>query len=151
MLHLETPSAFEAHAGSEIGASDWLTIDQPMIDRFAEATGDHQWVHVDTARAAKEMPGGTTIAHGYLLLSLIPRLAPQIWTIERRTRSVNYGTNKVRFTAPVPQGARVRLRQKVEAVEPMKGGIRLVMQSTMELDGSDRPALVAETVSLIYD
>lgn len=151
MLKIASPSAFRDLAGEEIGVSDWLTVDQGMIDAFAEATGDRQWIHVDTARAAREMPGGKTIAHGYLLLSLIPRLAPEIFTVEKRSRSLNYGTNKVRFTCPVPSGARIRLRQAVAAAEPIEGGIRLIMRSTMELEGQDRPALVAETISLIYD
>ena len=151
MLKIPSPSAFRELAGEEIGVSDWLVIDQEMIDAFAEATGDRQWIHVDTERAAREMPGGKTIAHGYLLLSLLPRLAPQIFTVEKRSRSLNYGTNKVRFTSPVPAGARVRLRQAVAAAEPIEGGIRLIMTSTMELEGQERPALVAETISLIYD
>ncbi|MCR9220986.1 MAG: MaoC family dehydratase [Alphaproteobacteria bacterium] len=151
MLVLQTPSDLSQHVGCEIGASDWLQIDQEMIDRFADATGDHQWIHVDAARAAREAPGGTTIAHGYLLLSLLPRLAPEIWRIEKRSRSLNYGVNKVRFTAPVPTGSRVRLRQSVAAAEPIEGGVRLIMASTMDLAGGERPALVAETVSLIYD
>lgn len=151
MLKIASPSAFADLAGEEIGVSDWLEVDQGIINAFAEATGDRQWIHVDTARAAREMPGGKTIAHGYLLLSLIPRLAPEIFTVEKRSRSLNYGTNKVRFTSPVPSGARIRLRQAVAAAEPIEGGIRLIMTSTMELEGQDRPALVAETISLIYD
>lgn len=151
MLQLEKPSDFAAHVGKEIGVSDWLTIDQEMIDAFAEATGDRQWIHIDRERAAREMPGGVPIAHGYLILSLIPRLAPQIFAIARRSRSINYGSNKVRFTNPVPAGARIRLRQSVAAVDAIDNGVRLTMTSTMELEGESRPALVAETVSLIYD
>lgn len=151
MIVVETPSALRDHAGRELGASDWLLIDQQTIDAFARATGDMQWIHVDVERARKEMPGGRTIAHGYLLLSLLPRLAAQIWRIEKRSRSLNYGLNKVRFTAPVPEGSRVRLRQRIASVEEAGGGWRLTMENTLEIEGADRPALVAETVSLNFD
>lgn len=151
MLTLERPSDLTAHVGRELGASGWIVVDQQMIDAFAEATGDRQWIHIDVERAAREMEAGTTIAHGYLVLSLIPRLAPQIFTVARRSRSVNYGSNKVRFTGMVRSGASIRLRQTVKAVEPVEGGVRLIMECVIEIAGQDRPALVAETISLIYD
>jgi len=151
MLALDKPSDFLDRVGTQLGTSEWLVVDQAMINAFAEATGDHQWIHVDTERAAREMPDGKTIAHGYLLLSLLPRLAPQIWGVTNRSRSVNYGANRVRFTAPVQVGSRIRLRQEVASVDAIEGGIRLIMNSTMEIEGSDRPACVAETISLIYD
>ena len=109
MLELETPLDIKQHIGRELGPSDWMTVDQPMIDKFAEATGDHQWIHVDVARAKKEMPGGKTIAHGYLTLSLVPRLAATLTRVKKRSRGVNYGSNKVRFINPVPAGARILL------------------------------------------
>src|SRR5512138_3289386 len=115
MLELETPLDWKQHVGRELGPSDWMTVDQPMIDKFAEATGDHQWIHVDVERAKREMPGGKTIAHGYLTLSLLPRLTKSIYQIKNRSRGINYGSNKVRFTAPVPAGSRVRLHLTLKA------------------------------------
>ena len=151
MLEVEKPADMAAHIGATIGPSDWVVVDQQMIDQFAQATGDHQWIHVDVERARREMPGGRTIAHGYLTLSLLPRLSYSTYAITRKSRGVNYGSNKVRFTAPVPAGSRVRLRQIVKSVEPIEGGQRLTFESTIEVEGSDRPALVAETLSLAYD
>jgi acyl dehydratase len=122
-----------------------------MIDKFADATGDHQWIHVDVERAKKEMPGGKTIAHGYLTLSLLPQLAPTLMKIEKRRRGLNYGSNRVRFTAPVPAGARVRLRQKLVKIEPVEdNGFRITSEMTMEVEGNPRPAMVAETLGIVY-
>jgi len=151
MLEVETPRDMAAHVGEPIGTSDWITVDQAMIDRFAEATGDHQWIHVDVERAAREMPGGRTIAHGFLTLSLLPRLSHALYRIRRRSRAINYGSNKVRFTAPVPAGARIRLHQTLKAVEPIERGVRLTFESRVEVEGNPRPALIAETLSLAYD
>lgn len=137
--------------GEEFGKSDWVTIDQDMIDKFADATGDHQWIHVDVERAKNEMPGGKTIAHGFLTLSLVPRLGATIWSIENRSRGVNYGLNKLRFTAPVPVGARIRLSQKLLDAEDVKdNGVRLVFEHTVEIEGAERPALIAEGLSIVY-
>ena len=125
---------------------------QARVNAFAEATGDHQWIHVDVERAKREMPDGRTIAHGYLTLSLLPRLNANIYTIKSRKRGVNYGSNKVRFTAPVPSGSRVRGHLTLKAIEPMGNGCsRLVTEATVEVEGSGRPALVAETLSLVYE
>jgi len=151
MIVVGQPSDMRAHVGKELGTSEWLTVDQFTIDAFAAATGDRQWIHVDVERARKEMPGGRTIAHGYLLLSLLPRLASQIWRIEQRSRSLNYGLNKLRFTHPVSEGARVRLRQKVAAVEEGGGGWRIAIDNALEIEGQERPALIAETISLNFD
>ncbi|MCK8782927.1 MaoC family dehydratase [Roseomonas sp. NAR14] len=151
MLIVPTPAAMAEHLGETLGPGEWITVDQKMIDAFADATGDHQWIHVDVERAKREMLGGRTIAHGYLTLSLLPRLNATLYRIEKRSRGVNYGSNKVRFTGPVPSGSRVRLRQKVLAVDPIQGGVRITMESTVEVEGSDRPALVAETLSQVYD
>ena len=137
--------------GQEVGVSDWVEISQERVNQFAEATGDHQWIHVDVARAKTEMPGGKTIAHGFLTLSLIPRLSAAIWKIEKRSRGLNYGLNKLRFTAPVPVGARVRLRQKLLAADEVKDqGIRLTFENTIEIEGSTQPALIAEGLSIAY-
>jgi acyl dehydratase len=150
MIVFETPGDMAAAVGRDLGAGDWLEIDQATIDAFAAATGDRQWIHVDIARAKAELPGGRTIAHGYLLLSLLPRLAAGIWRIEKRSRSLNYGLNKLRFTSPVPVGARVRLKQKIASAEAAGGGWRIVLENVLEIDGESRPALVAETISLSF-
>jgi acyl dehydratase len=151
MLKVEKPQDLLQHVGEELGPSEWLTVTQEMIDKFADATGDHQWIHVDVERAKKEMPGGKTIAHGYLTLSLLPQLAPTLMKVEKRRRGVNYGSNRVRFTAPVPAGARVRLRQKLVKVEPVEdNGFRVTSEMTMEVEGNTRPAMVAETLGIIY-
>jgi acyl dehydratase len=151
MLEVETPAAMDRYVGQLLGVSDWLAVTQAMIDTFAEATGDHQWIHVDTGRAAREMPGGKTIAHGYLTLSLLPRLSQDIFRITRRSRGVNYGLNKVRFTSPVPSGARIRLRSALKASDPVEGGRRLTFEVTVEIEGESRPALVAETIALYFE
>jgi len=151
MLVVDRPAEIMAHVGQRLGVSDWVTVDQAMIDKFADATGDHQWIHVDVERAKREMPGGKTIAHGFLTLSLVAGLAHQIYDIRNRSRGINYGSNKVRFTAPVPVGSRVRLSQTLKNVEVISGGVRMTFESTMEVEGSARPALVAETLSLAYD
>ena len=151
MLKVEKPQDLLQHVGIELGPSEWLTVTQEMIDKFADATGDHQWIHVDVERAKKEMPGGKTIAHGYLTLSLLPQLAPTLMKIEKRRRGLNYGSNRVRFTAPVPAGARVRLRQKLVKIEPVEdNGFRVTSEMTMEVEGNARPAMVAETLGIVY-
>jgi acyl dehydratase len=151
MLTIETPAAMQAYVGTCLGVSGWVLIDQKTIDLFAEATGDHQWIHVDVERASREMPGGKTIAHGYLLVSLLPRLMAEIFDIEKRSRSLNYGSNKVRFVAPVPSGSRVRLSTTLKAVEEIAGGRRLIFANSLEIEGNERPAMVAEIISVLYD
>ncbi len=136
--------------GQEIGVSEWVEIDQARINKFAEATGDHQWIHVDVERAKKEMPGGKTIAHGFLTLSLIPMLGARIQRTTGVSRAINYGSNKVRFTNMVPVGSRVRARQKLVSVEARGAGLQVINEMTIEIEGQDRPACVAETISMIY-
>jgi acyl dehydratase len=150
MLELETPRDLLQQVGRELGPSEWMTVDQAMIDKFAEATGDHQWIHVDVERARREMPGGKTIAHGYLTLSLVPRLAATLVRVKTRSRGVNYGSNKVRFINPVPAGARIRLRQRIANVEEIQGGVRVTSEMTVEVEGQPKPALVAETIGVSY-
>jgi acyl dehydratase len=151
MLKVEKPSDLLQHVGETLGPSEWLTVTQEVIDKFADATGDHQWIHVDVERAKKELPGGKTIAHGYLTLSLLPRLAPTLMKVEKRRRGVNYGSNRVRFTAPVPAGGRIRLKQRLVKVEPVEdNGLRITSEMTMEVEGNTRPAMVAETLSIVY-
>ena len=151
MLELEHPSDLGEYVGKEIGVSDWFTVDQALIDKFADATGDHQWIHVDVERAKREMPGGKTIAHGYLTLSLVPRLGQTIYRVKQRSRGLNYGSNRVRFTGQVQAGSRIRLRQKIKAVDPVEGGVRITSESTVEVEGATRPALVAEIISMQFD
>jgi acyl dehydratase len=137
-------------AGQELGVSDWVTIDQDRISKFADATGDHQWIHLDVERAKKEMPGGKTIAHGYLTLSLIPWLAGGFLKVEGVTRGINYGSNKVRFTNMVPVDSRVRARSRLLSVEPRGGGMQLTSEVTIEIEGEKRPACVAETIGILF-
>jgi acyl dehydratase len=138
-------------AGEELGVSRWFEVDQARIDRFAEATGDFQWIHVDTARAAAELPGGRTIAHGYLTLSLVPLMVHDAYHLEGVGRGLNYGLNRVRFPAPVPAGSRLRGRYRLKSAESTKdGGLRLHGEVTVELEGSSRPACVAETIAVFY-
>ena len=150
MLELETPLDWKQHVGRELGPSEWMTVDQSMIDKFADATGDHQWIHVDVERAKKDMPGGKTIAHGYLTLSLVPRLAATLSRVKKRRHGINYGSNKVRFINPVPAGGRIRLRQRIKDVESIQGGVRVTSEMSVELEGHDKPALVAEILSQQY-
>jgi acyl dehydratase len=134
--------------GKEVGVSDWVEIDQDRVNTFADATGDHQWIHIDVARANKEIGG--PIAHGYLTLSLIPFLSQGLMPVLGVTRGINYGSNKVRFTNMVRVGKKVRLRQKLLNAEPKSGGLQLISECTIEIEGEERPACVAETISVIY-
>ena len=134
--------------GQEVGVSDWLEITQDRVNKFAEATGDHQWIHVDVERATREIGG--PIAHGYLTLSLIPFFSPQILRVSGISRGLNYGTEKVRFTNMVRVGARLRMRQHLLAAEPKAGGLQLLNRCTVEIEGEERPACVAETLSVLY-
>lgn len=138
----------ESLAGQEIGVSDWHVIDQARINLFADATGDHQWIHVDEEKAKQMM--GSTIAHGFLTLSLLPMLGSEVLRVEGTTRGINYGSDKVRFTNMVPVNSRVRLRQKCLAVESKAGGKQMKVEATVEIEGQDRPALVAETITVLY-
>ena len=151
MLTLEYPKDWKTHVGKQLGPSEWWTVDQAMIDKFAEATGDHQWIHVDVERAKRDMPGGKTIAHGYLTLSLVPRMAATLSKVEKRRHGINYGSNKVRFINPVPAGSRIRLRQRIAGVEEIaNNGVRITSEMTVEIEGQDKPALIAETISAQY-
>ncbi|MCB1981604.1 MAG: MaoC family dehydratase [Rhodoferax sp.] len=132
--------------GQEIGVSDWIGIDQARIDRFADATGDHQWIHVDPARAAAG-PFGATIAHGFLTLSLLPAMGMAAFAIDGLRMSVNYGLDRVRFPAPVRAGSRLRGRFVLREYQPIEGGAQLVVECTMEIEGGAKPACVALAVS----
>jgi acyl dehydratase len=137
-------------AGKEIGVSDWLLIDQDRVNMFADATGDHQWIHIDVERAKSVPFLGGTIAHGYLTLSLIPHLAAGLLNVQGVTHGINYGSDKVRFLTMVHVGKRVRLRQKLLSAEPKSGGWLLRNEMTIELEGSEKPACIAETLSLVF-
>lgn len=138
----------ESIAGTEVGVSDWHLIDQERVNLFADATGDHQWIHVDVEKAKAAMGG--TIAHGFLTLSLLPMLGAEVLRVEGTTRGINYGSDKVRFTNMVPVGSKVRLRQKCLGVEAKSGGKQMRMEATIEVEGQERPALVAETLTVLY-
>ncbi|WP_225845803.1 MaoC family dehydratase [Streptomyces sp. HPF1205] len=144
-----SPDELRAAVGEQLGRTEWLEIDQKRIDLFAEATGDHQWIHVDPERAAQG-PFGTTIAHGFLTLSLIPSFTPQLLRVEGVTMGVNYGVNKVRFPAPVPVGSRLRATAELAEVTEVGGGVQLVTRVTVEREGGDKPVCVAETVARFY-
>ncbi|MET9217570.1 MaoC family dehydratase [Streptomyces sp. NPDC088197] len=144
-----SPDELRAAVGEQLGWTEWQEIDQKRIDLFAEATGDHQWIHVDAEKAALG-PFGTTIAHGYLTLSLIPSLTPRLLLVEGVKMGVNYGVNKVRFPAPVPVGSRLRATAEVAEVTEVGGGIQLVTKVTIEREGGDKPVCVAETVARFY-
>jgi acyl dehydratase len=144
-----SPEELRAAVGEELGPSDWLEIDQKRIDLFAEATGDHQWIHVDAEKAAAG-PFGTTIAHGYLTLSLLPHFTPQLLGVEGVRMGVNYGTNKVRFPSPVPVGSRLRATGRITEVAEVKDGLQLTLTVTVEREGGTKPACVAESVARYY-
>jgi acyl dehydratase len=151
MRMVESPEALRALIGQELGVSDWLEVTQDLIDRFAEVTGDHQWIHVDVERAKLEMPGGKTIAHGYLLLSLLPKLGAGIYKLSWPTRSINYGSDKVRIVNPVKAGARIRLRQSLVAVEDgAPGAHRITVRQTLEIEGEAKPAMIADTIRMSF-
>jgi acyl dehydratase len=138
-----------AVVGQELGVSDWMEITQARINTFAEATGDHQWIHVDVERAKREMPDGKTIAHGYLTLSLVSQLVGQVRRIEGLRRSLNYGSNRVRFISPVQVGARVRGRVRLKALDDQPpSGVRATYETTVEIEGGAKPACVAETIGV---
>ncbi|HEY1488094.1 MAG TPA: MaoC family dehydratase [Micromonosporaceae bacterium] len=135
--------------GTDLGYSDWITVDQERINTFADATGDHQWIHVDPERAAAG-PFKTTIGHGYLTLSLLPLISGQVLRVEGVRMGVNYGVNKVRFPAPVPVDSRIRGRMVIVSIEDVPGGVQVIAQTTMEREGGDKPVCVVESVARYY-
>ena len=145
----ETPAALLDAVGQHLGYSEWLAIEQDRINQFADATGDHQWIHVDPYRA-KDGPFGSTIAHGYLTLSLANLFLPEIMQVNNVSMGVNYGCEKVRFPAPVPVGSRIRGGGEVISAEEVKGGVQVVVRITIEIEGGDRPACVIDTISRFF-
>lgn len=156
LSRFESLADLEPRVGTEIAVSDWLEITQQRVDRFAEATDDHQWIHVDPERAKRESPYGGTIAHGYLTLSLLAGFSQRNLSIDDEAMSINYGLNKVRFPSPVRAGSRVRARFALQSCTPVadgpggRPGLQLVMRATIEIEGSDKPACVAEAVRLTF-
>lgn len=144
------PSEILDNVGRDLGYSDWLEITQERIDTFADATGDHQWIHVDPERA-KDGPFGSTIAHGYLTLSLVNYFLPQLVTVENISMGVNYGLDRVRFPSPIPVGSKIRAKGELVKADEMKGGaVQCVVRVTIEVQGSDRPACIADTISRFF-
>lgn len=147
---IESIEDAKALEGQEVGLSDWTVIDQNRIDQFAEATADYQWIHVDTERAAREMPGGRTIAHGYLTLALIPGLTGDFVEVKNLARAINFGVNKVRFYTPVQCGAKVRARAKILQARRRAGALLLTSEVRIEVEGERKPACVAETLGMYF-
>ncbi|MEN3279092.1 MAG: hypothetical protein V7607_232 [Solirubrobacteraceae bacterium] len=149
MLTISGIDELKAKAGEELGVSEWQEVTQDAIDAFADATGDHQWIHVDPARAA-QTPWGSTIAHGLYTLSLGPQFTFAMFTIEGFAFGLNYGYNKVRFPAPLPVKSRVRMRATLSSVDDVPGGVQLTITQTFEREGEEKPVCVAESVSRMY-
>ena len=149
MKSFKNLSEMQAMVGEHVGTSDWITVTQERVNLFADATGDHQWIHIDPERAAKG-PFGTTIAHGFLTLSLLPEMSASAMEVLDTRMGVNYGLGKVRFPAPVPVGSRLRGHFKLTKYEPLEGGAQLTVQVTMEREGSDKPVCVAESLARRY-
>jgi acyl dehydratase len=139
-----------ARIGEEIAVSDWLEVTQARIDQFADATGDHQWIHVDPVRAAAELPSGSTIAHGFLTLSLLSRLIRESIRFTGLRMAINYGLNRVRFVSPVPSGSRIRALITLQAVDAVSDGVQVTWLATIERDGGEKPAAVAEWLVRYY-
>jgi len=145
-MRFDGRDALLGSVGTDLGVTDWMEVDQRRIDTFAEATGDHQWIHVDVQRA-KTGPFGTTIAHGYLTLALVNRFLPDLLEVRGHTMGVNYGTDRVRFPAPVPSGSRIRGAGEVLAADPRGDGVQVVVRVRVEIQGSTRPGCVVDTIS----
>jgi acyl dehydratase len=149
MKSFEHLADLQGLVGHEVGVSDWITVDQNRIDLFAQATGDHQWIHLDAERAAKG-PYGTTIAHGFLTLSLLPEMSASAFEVRDTRMGVNYGLGRVRFPAPVPSGSRLRGHFKLTKFDLIEGGAQLTVEVTMEREGGDKPVCVAESLARRY-
>jgi len=149
MLVINGLDDIRGRVGQELGVSDWVQITQEDVNKFAEVTGDDQWIHVDPERAA-QTPLGGTIVHGYFTLSLLPKFAYETYTIEGISFAMNYGSDKVRFLSPVPTGSKLRCRSELSSIEDRNGGLLMKVTSTIEIEGSDKPACVAETLTIVF-
>ncbi len=147
---VDSPTALLDLAGADLGVTDWTTVTQDQVGEFADATGDHQWIHVDVERATAESPFGGPIAHGYLTLSLVNLFLPQLIEVRGVSMGVNVGLDKVRFPAPVPVGSRLRGRGQIIEVAEARGGVQATVRVTVEVEGGDKPACVADTVSRFF-
>jgi acyl dehydratase len=150
MTTTTTLAELPSYKGRELGVSDWIEVPQESVNLFAEATGDHQWIHVDVERAKAESPFGGPIAHGYLTLSLLIPMWSQVLTVTDTTMGVNYGLNKVRFPSPVPVGSKLRLTATLKDVEEVTGGLQLTVAAVIEREGGDKPVCIAEPVFRFY-
>ncbi|MHB8244899.1 MAG: MaoC family dehydratase [Acidimicrobiales bacterium] len=148
--HFDGIESMKARVGQHLGYSDWHQVTQDQVNLFAEATGDHQWIHVDPERAKVESPFGGTIAHGYLTLSLAPALLSQVYSVSGVSMGLNYGCNKVRFPAPVPVGSKLRLGATLKSIDEIAGGAQVVMALSFELEGQEKPSCVADAVYRFY-
>lgn len=150
LVHFANLNDLEQFVGKEVAVSDWVEVTQERIDKFAEATGDFQWIHVDVERARKETPFGSTIAHGFLTLSLLSRMTYDTLDFSNSRMGLNYGCNRMRFTDPVPAGARIRARYALQQLTQLDGGIQMTWAITMEREGADKPCMVAEWLTRRY-
>lgn len=151
MIVLETPYELEQYVGKSLGITDWKKVTQEMINDFARISGDMNWIHVDIERAKRELPGGKTIAHGMLTLSMMSGMGGEIFYVKHRGRGINYGSNKVRFTAPVEVDSEIRLERTLKAFEKVEGGVRLTYSNVMYKKYSDKPVMIAESLNLMYE
>ncbi|MCL4155917.1 UNVERIFIED_CONTAM: hypothetical protein GTU68_050935 [Idotea baltica] len=150
MLNVATPADLLPLTGTHLGPTEWTSVEQDRINQFAEATGDHQWIHVDVARANEESPFGGPIAHGYLTLSLVNLFLPDLITVDSFSMGINVGLDKVRFPAPVPAGARIRGVGEVTSVDQVGEGVQIVVRITVEIEGNEKPGCVADSVSRFF-
>lgn len=151
MLTFTNLVEFSAHAGQSLGETEYMIITQQMVDLFAQATGDNQWIHTDSERALLESPYKLTIAHGFLTLSLAPKLLAEIYQIESVKMGINYGANKIRFTNAVPVGSRLRMKAWLHHVEPQDNGYRAIIECVFEVEGEHKPACIAELIILLLE
>lgn len=151
MLTFKNLTALAAHAGQSLGETNYMTITQEMVNLFAEATGDHQWIHTDPERAAHESPYKTTITHGFLTLSLAPKFMAELYRVESVTMGINYGTNKIRFVSAVPVGSKLRMKASLQQTEMQGGGLRAIIDCVFEIEGAQKPACVAELIVLLSE
>lgn len=151
MLTFENLNEFAAHAGQSLGETDYLLITQEMVDLFAQATGDHQWIHTDSERAVRESPYTTTIAHGFLTLSLAPKFMAELYRVKSVRMGINYGANKIRFTKAVPVGSSLRMRAWLRNAKPQGKALNVIVECLFEMNGEEKPACVAELITLLSE
>lgn len=151
MLEVKRPENLKEHIGAVLGPSKWLVVTQEIIGDFARISGDHNWIHIDEERAKKELPDGKTIAHGWLTLSFVTALGMGMLSVRERGKGINYGAERIRFIEPVQCGDRIRLHRKIQDVSPKNDGWKITYENTIEIEGRERPAMSAVTISIIYN